>query len=224
MLNDELLGALTSISKNRNSERNCEIAMKYLGFDGCGGKRNGNSMQSVGEPYGLTREMVRQIVAAFQDLAHLVNPRKDLPSLIASIKHLHTIAPCDAVFAEQSLVDQGLAQRPFRIEGILAAAEIFNVALKDLALSHYRQGRFLVNRAVHDEIPSALLSKAGSLVSHNGAVHIQDLIRTLSRDHGIRLPKSKSYGFVPAARRPVMKKILFGLMRRGVVYLLKARP
>jgi len=99
--------------------RNVRIAARFYGFDG----RGGGSLQAVGNEIGLTRERVRQIVAAASDWLSTARPVS--PVLDQTIAFVADHMPAAAGEIEAELRFQRLTSGLFRLEGVIKAAELF---------------------------------------------------------------------------------------------------
>jgi hypothetical protein len=100
------------------SGRNAGIAARYYGFDG----RGGASLQTVGDEIGLTRERVRQIVAAVSE--RLCTGRTVSTTLDRTIAFVVGCMPVTARTIEAELRSQRLTSGVFRLEGVIKAAEV----------------------------------------------------------------------------------------------------
>ena len=98
--------------------RKARIAARYYGFDG----RGGGTLQTVGNEIGLTRERVRQIVAAA--LESLSTRRAFSPMLDRTIAFVADRMPAPAGEIEAELRSQGMTSGLFRLEGVVEAAEL----------------------------------------------------------------------------------------------------
>jgi hypothetical protein len=98
--------------------RKARIAARYYGFDG----RGGESLQTVGNEVGLTRERVRQIAAASSKW--LATGRPALPALDRTIAFVADRMPAAAEKIEAELRSQRLTSGLFRLEGVIKAAEL----------------------------------------------------------------------------------------------------
>lgn len=106
--------------------RDAEIAARYYGFDGHGGK----SLRMVGNEVGLTYERVRQIATG---LAKGVGARRPFaPALDRTLDFVASRAPALAAEIEAELHAQGLTAGTFGIDGVVKAAELFG---RDLPFS-----------------------------------------------------------------------------------------
>ena len=106
--------------------RDAEIAARYFGFDGQGGK----SLRIVGREVGLTYERVRQIATA--GAQRIGSRRPFAPVLDRTIDFLASRTPVVASEIEVELRSHGLTSGTFRIDGILKAAELLK---RDLPFS-----------------------------------------------------------------------------------------
>ena len=98
--------------------RNARIAARYYGFDG----RGGESLQTVGNEIGLTRERVRQIVTAASE--RLCTGWPVSPTLDRTIALVVDRMPAAAGEIETELRSQRLTSGLFRLEGVIRAAEL----------------------------------------------------------------------------------------------------
>src|SRR6516162_6626084 len=98
--------------------RNAGIAARYYGFDG----RGGGSLQAVGDEIGVTRERVRQIVAATSERVR--TGRAVSPTLDRTIAFVVDHMPARAGEVEAELRFQRITSGLFRLEGVIKAAEL----------------------------------------------------------------------------------------------------
>jgi hypothetical protein len=98
--------------------RNARIAARYYGFDG----RGGESLQTVGNEIGLTRERVRQIATAASKCLNTGPPVS--PTLDRTIAFVVDRMPAAAEEIEAKLRSQRLTSGLFRLEGVIKAAEL----------------------------------------------------------------------------------------------------
>jgi hypothetical protein len=98
--------------------RNALIAARYYGFDG----RGGGSLQAVGNEIGVTRERIRQIVAAASKSLGIRRPVS--PTLDRTIAFVVDRTPARAEKIEADLQFQGLTSGLFRLEGVIKAGEL----------------------------------------------------------------------------------------------------
>jgi hypothetical protein len=111
-LESELLSFLGGDDKAR-------VMARYCGFDGLGGA----TLQAVGAEFGITAERVRQI------LGEVIKRGFSTPQVACTLdQSLACIAgsvPGWADEIESKLHAAGLTAKPFRIEGVMRAAELF---------------------------------------------------------------------------------------------------
>jgi hypothetical protein len=120
-LEDELRAILQSVP----DERGTEIALKQLGWSGCGQR----TLESVGEEYSVTRERVRQIVKRKND-----NIRKqyfETPRLDEALSAIRDRCPATAVQLAAELRLRGISKSDFDPTGLRTACKVLQ---KDFAL------------------------------------------------------------------------------------------
>jgi len=152
--------------------RNGWIAARYYGFDG----RGGGSLQAVGSEIGLTRERVRQIVTASSEW--LTTARPALPTLDRAITLVADCMPAAAGEIEAELRFQRLTSGLFRLEGIVAAAQLLG-----------RQVPFSITevegeRLVHaPDIPSVdrIVRTARRVIFHWGMATLSSVVAEVSK-------------------------------------------
>ena len=98
--------------------RNARIAVRYHGFDG----RGGGSLRTLASALGLTRERVRQIVAAASRPLRFARPVS--PTLDRTIAFVAERIPAAAGTIEAEMRSEGLTSGLFRLEGVIKAAEL----------------------------------------------------------------------------------------------------
>lgn len=193
-LEEELQEALYTLNLGNKAERNADIVTKYLGLDGLGGAKGGFSMEAVGKPHGLTREMVRQIKNKISSQAP--GTSSHLPKLKKCGEILDSMLPCEARTVEAILAKEGLTREGFRIEGIVNALEMFGIKTSVFSMVEHKNGRFLISSEKQERWAAEILSKAGSLVSHNGAANISQLAKELTSKKDTKIKTESAYSFV----------------------------
>jgi hypothetical protein len=163
---------LRSLISCEPNERNCEMSVVFLGWDGSGSK----TLEEVGNRYGITRERVRQITRR-----HLVWLSGRTPFLPILDRVLETIAkeiPRRVEELETLLADKGLSRKPFRLDGIICAAEIAQKELpfviKEIDGQRYA---FPPDQA---ELLKLIVQIAEKSVSHWGATTLEDVAAQVS--------------------------------------------
>ena len=109
--------------------RDARIAARYYGLDG----RGGETLQSIGNAFGVTRERVRQIVVATTSgrLRGVRPVPRMLNRTIAFVAdHIPAAAPViEAGVIEAEMWSQGLTAGPFRLGGLIGATELLRMRL-----------------------------------------------------------------------------------------------
>src|SRR6266853_6119986 len=103
--------------------RNARITARYYGFDG----RGGESLQTVGDEIGVTRERVRQIVTPASE--RLSTGRPVSSTLDRTIAFVADRMPAAAGEIEAELRFQRLTSGLFRLEGVIQAAQLLGKRL-----------------------------------------------------------------------------------------------
>ncbi|HUI53836.1 MAG TPA: hypothetical protein VLY04_02620, partial [Bryobacteraceae bacterium] len=94
------------------------VMARYCGFDGLGG----TTLQVVGAEFGITAERVRQILG--EVVKRMADTHLPAPTLEKTLSFIAERIPAWADEIEPKLLAAGLSARPFRIEGVIRAAEL----------------------------------------------------------------------------------------------------
>jgi hypothetical protein len=113
-LEQELREIVASVSGGKG----IEMTIRHVGWDGTGT----HTLQEVGDQVGLTRERVRQV--ADRRLRRLGERTVFAPVLERALRLVDRSVPSEVTALEQRLVQKGISLLPFRLEGLLTAAEI----------------------------------------------------------------------------------------------------
>jgi len=162
-LETELLDLLTFEPRARNRS----FTMRLLGWDGNGGQ----TLKSIGNDFGISRERIRQITQHHLDRIEQ-NPSY-LPILDRTIEMVTAHTPSLESDLVRSLTEKRLSKGPFRISGVLSAAEATG-----------RQPSFII--AAGDGPPlifardagvdiTQILQLARKAISHFGVTTIDDI-------------------------------------------------
>lgn len=163
------------------AKRNCLITRRYYGLDGAGG----SSMEQVGEPFGLTRESVRQITNKVADRLRSLDgiPRTEFARAMRVVRDE---IPASKSQVEQALIRSGLWCEDRDVTALLAASRLLlkseerNFAEQVICTSESDGlAGFLVFRE-QAEWPRLILSAANRLVSHNGATTLAQVCKAFS--------------------------------------------
>jgi Sigma-70, region 4 len=157
--------------------RGARIAARYHGFDG----RGGETLQSVGKAFGVTRERIRQIVAAAS--AHLRTERPLAQALDRTIAFVADRIPAgvgviDAGVIEAEMRSKGLTAGLFRIESVVKATELLGRRLP-FTITQVNGARL-----VHTQNIPPLLSivhLARRVVAHHGIATISNVAAKLRK-------------------------------------------
>jgi hypothetical protein len=193
-LNEELQEALCTLNLGAKAERNSAIVTSYWGLDGKGGPRGGFSMEAVAKPYSLTREMVRQITNKIA--AQAPGTKSSLPILKRCGKIIDSMLPCEARSIEKAISDEGITRDGFRIEGIISALDIFGIKTNVHSIIQHKTGRFVIANEKQEEWASEIISKAGSVVSHNGAASVLLLAKEITSKKETKIKTELAINFV----------------------------
>ena len=157
LLELELLSLLGGDDKAR-------ITARYCGFDGMGG----TTLQVTGSEYGITAERVRQIVGQVVQRVAGVNP--PAPVLDAVLAAIQVRVPGWADDIEPDLQAAGHCGIPFRIEGILRAAELLG-RTPGFSLVETQKARLV--HALTPQALDAIVRVARRAVERRGVTTIQ---------------------------------------------------
>jgi hypothetical protein len=109
---------LDEIVASVSSSRGAEMAVRYLGWDGTGT----HTLQEIGDQHGLTRERVRQVCD--RPIGALRERVVFAPVLERALRFVDRSVPSETTALEQLLAKKGISLHPFRLEGLLTAAEV----------------------------------------------------------------------------------------------------
>lgn len=177
----QIINFIDQLKSGSKTERNRVIVKRYLGLDG----RGGSSMEVAGEPYGLTRESVRQILKKYKDA---INESKlSFQSLKEALNILDKISPSSSATAELHLVSLGILDDGFAIEGILLASDFIGLkkTKNEVSIVKEKSSRsdeytvFVVTNSQTD-LPKSIYSQALKETSHNGASSVLHICETLT--------------------------------------------
>jgi hypothetical protein len=152
--------------------RNALVAARYYGFDG----RGGETLQTVANEIGLTRERIRQIVTtAYQTLS---KRRPVSPLLDRAIAVVADSMPAAAGDIENELRSRGLTSGLFRLEGVLKAAELLG-RLVPFTITELGRGRLVHARDV--PLVRTIVRTARRLISSWGMATVSEVV-TMARE------------------------------------------
>jgi len=174
-LEDELRDLASAVSEPRNTQ----IAARYFGWDG----RGTCTLQSAGNEFGLTRERVRQIGDQFAH--HYSGKQPFSPALYRALKLVHSHMPAPAAQIEEALVRNLIAQKPFRLEGLVAAARLLDHPCSFRVETIHSQ-RFVMSQQTRSWAPE-IVRAAANTVRHWGTAAIADIAELVNEAHSLSL-------------------------------------
>lgn len=177
-LEDELLDLAISTAK---SERKAKIAALYFGWDG----RGGCTLEAAGNKVRISRERVRQICHALKTALSGKNPFA--PATDRALEFVLQHVPGVAEYIEENLSRQGLANGPFRLEGLANAANLLGRKIP-FAIAEGRGTRLAVAQA--GELPNYLLQVlevARKSIEHWGVATVAEVSAQVAEamSHGV---------------------------------------
>ena len=152
--------------------RDGQIAARYYGLDGLGGR----TLLSVGQEVGLTRERIRQIVTAISQRISTEQPVS--LGLDRTIAFVCDRMPASAEEIEAELHSRGLTSGLFRLEGVINAAGLLG---KKLPFSITKiHGKRLVHAPCIDSVP--LIARiVRRVITHRGMATLSDIVAEVRR-------------------------------------------
>jgi hypothetical protein len=169
----EIAGALMTA-------RNVEIALSLFGWSG----NDVKTLQIVGNEFDMTRERVRQITSKFT--GKLLNTHPCVPTLRRTLAHINKCLPSKAEDIEADLCRSGLTQSVFRLEGIVAAAQLLGVSVPFIIEEH--GGVRTAVRHADAGLAKAMIHCARKVVSHAGLGKVADICDQLQEETGTAVP------------------------------------
>ena len=167
---------------NQFGARNAQIFALRMGWDG----RGGRTLHAVGKKYNMTRERVRQICAKIEKKIRLSKPPTFF--LTQAIKFVEDRIPEKASVIEASLALNKISSRPFRIEGIVSAAKLFDCEPQICIEKVGRKKTRLIVPNSFSGVPRRLNQEARKYIEHWGAGTIADIISDVEAKYKIIIP------------------------------------
>lgn len=174
----DLVDLALPINKSKTKKdkilRNRTIVSAYFGFDGLGTK----SMDEAGKQFGLTKEMVRQIINKFKSN---IAENKGIIKSDAIERAIAVISQNCSNSAENvtsALYKQGLIPEHYLIDGIISAAELLNLTPLGFVLTKVN-GIPFVFRTSEDDLGKKTLSHAIKRISHDGYCNKAALVKII---------------------------------------------
>lgn len=162
-LETELLDLLAFEPKVRNRD----VTMRLFGWDGRGVK----TLKTIGKAFNMTRERIRQI--SQHQVDRIQENSQYLPILDRAIEIVTASTPSLESTVIKALTEKRLTKEPFRISGILNAAEVTGRNCPFIV--DEREGsRYIVPRAAGD-LTKQILQMARKAISQWGVTTIEDV-------------------------------------------------
>jgi hypothetical protein len=174
-LERELRDLAVAVSEPRNTQ----IMMQYFGWDG----RGTTTLQSAGSEFNLTRERVRQIGDQFA--RHFARKKPFSPASHRALELIHSHLPAPADQIETLLVKNHIAQKQFRLEGLVSAARFLDHQCSFRIETIHGQ-RFVISRQTPSWAPEIVRAAAGT-VRHWGTAFVADVAELVNEAHSLSL-------------------------------------
>lgn len=146
-------------------------------------------MEQVAEPFGLTRESVRQITNRVTDRL-LQLPGIPRAELVTVSRLIGERVPIEKEKMAAILVEKGWWVSGRNLTALVAAIHVFLGAESDSdqIIEIHESGRSYLVKRSQQEWPKNILSAAHKLVTHNGAARVSQVAKVFSLREGERLP------------------------------------
>ncbi len=158
---------LEDITQALATGRNVNIVLSLFGWSGSATK----TLQVTGTEFHMTRERVRQITSKFREKIQRAHPFT--PTLKRTIGFISERLPATAEDIETELQRIGLTQAQFRIEGVVSAAEVFDISVPFIIEGH--PGIRTVVRHEDTGLAVSIVRMARRCASHVGLSKVADL-------------------------------------------------
>jgi Sigma-70, region 4 len=156
------------------------IVARYYGLDGLGG----TTLQGAGCEFGISAERVRQIVSGA--VKQLSSSQPFTPVLDRTISFLAQHIPARADEMERKLLSEGLSGVPFRLEGLIRAAELLG-RTRPFWVTTTKRLRLVHRQPVH--VIETIVRTGRRTIEHRGIATIGDVsarIREADREGGLQ--------------------------------------
>lgn len=169
---------------NQYGERNAQIFIQRMGWDGTGGK----TLDSVGKKYGMTRERVRQICSKLENKIRLNRP--PIKFARQAIEYVNQRIPCAASVIENEIAERKISRGLFRIEGLINTSYLLGCEAQfDIEKIGRKKTRLAVPISLLGT-PKIIRSVAQKHIEHWGAGTISDIICKIETEYDIEIPES----------------------------------
>jgi len=183
-----LEGDLEHLAELAGGERNRDIVIKYLGWDGKGRRRR--TLQALGKEFGMTRERVRQVLGNFEKkVLEAQRLKKIYISKVAlALKKVAEQMPGTASDIEFELVRQGITREPFRLEGLSTAAKILGRNPIFIVVRFGNQ-RFIIPQGSLNYL-KVIIQQSRRAIEHWGVATISDIVAQVEEDVHQHVPSN----------------------------------
>jgi hypothetical protein len=166
-------------------ERDRDIVIKYLGWDGKGGR----TLEILGTEFGMTRERVRQVVAKFEKKVLEAKRLRGIyfPKIYLALNRVAEQIPKEVADIEMDLVGQGISKGTFRLEGLLSAASLLGCKA-GFVLRSYRNRRFALSLGTGNFL-NHIMFISRKAVARRGVSTILDIAAQVGEKVGQQIPE-----------------------------------
>jgi len=163
---------LKNVASSIKGERDQQIVMKYLGWDGKGKK----TLESVAQGYGLSRERVRQIYTKLEKKAKTLIAVKnaEYSKLESALKYITDHLPSGTDQIELGLTREGITKTNFNIEGIESASKLLGKTYDFTILK--MNGKHIALSQKDLEIPKIVMNLTKKNIAKNVIANVIDII------------------------------------------------
>lgn len=167
---------LKNVASSIKGERDQQIVMKYLGWDGKGKK----TLESVAQGYGLSRERVRQIYTKLEKKAKTLIAVKnaEYSKLESALKYITDHLPSGTDQIELGLTREGITKTNFNIEGIESASKLLGKTYDFTILK--MNGKHIALSQKDLEIPKIVMSLTKKNIAKSGITNVTDIIEQVN--------------------------------------------
>lgn len=181
-----LEGDLGRLAELAGSERNRDMVIKYLGWDGKGTR----TLQVLGKEFEMTRERVRQVFSNFEKKVLEAQKVKGiyLSKVDLALNKVAEQIPRSASDIEFELVRQGVTRELFRLEGLLTAARILGRKPVFIVVRFGNQ-RFILPQGAVNSLKT-IIQHSRRAVEHRGVATISDIVAQVEEEVHQHVPNS----------------------------------
>jgi len=157
-----------------SDRRSASIALSYYGWDGSGTQ----TLEAVGQRFGLTRERVRQISAKLSE--RFEDRHLELPWLNKARGKIARLVPAVSSEVEQALLDERITREPFCLSGVFSALGIISGTTPFTAVT--LNGVELITPASHLDPARRIMQIARRTAHRNCCCNVNDVAEEVSKE------------------------------------------